>query len=129
MHTDRKLWERGYGQNDFLKLRLGLGDTLLAADISYSERKFSLDNDNLQEEMLALCEKPKVLKDIPITLSIFDNYISGVIGSRETTKLILSSFLNCWPAKPGYYYFIKVLISLKRSLFSITFVSFPMTQI
>ena len=48
----RNLWERGYGQNDFLTLRVGLGSGLLAADISYGERKFSIDEDNLQEELL-----------------------------------------------------------------------------
>lgn len=84
-HTDRNLWERGRGQNDFLKVRVGVGDGLLAADITYSEKKFSIDDDNLQEELYTLAEAPKILKNIPITLSLFDNYISGVIGSRKQT--------------------------------------------
>lgn len=83
--VDRNLWERGHGQNDFLKLRVGTGNGLLQADISYSEKKFSIDDDNLEEELYTLVESPKLLKNIPITLSLFDNYISGVIGDRKQT--------------------------------------------
>ena len=79
----RNLWERGFGQNDFLRLRVGRGQGLLDAQISYSERRFSLDNDNLQEEMYTLCEREKPLRNIPITYSLFDNYVSGVIGEKR----------------------------------------------
>jgi len=84
-HVDRNLWERGPGQNDFLQVRVGTGNGLLDADIRYSEKKFSIDDDNLQEELYTLSESPKVLKDIPITLSLYENYISGVIGDRKQT--------------------------------------------
>jgi S-DNA-T family DNA segregation ATPase FtsK/SpoIIIE len=81
-NVKRNLWERSIGQNDFLKIRLGLGDLPLDADIKYSERKFTLDDDNLQEEQFNLCEAPKKLSKVPVTVSLFDDYISGVIGDR-----------------------------------------------
>lgn len=81
--TQRNLWERGPGQSDFLRVRVGKGDGVLDAEISYSERKFSLDDDNLQEELYTLCEKDKPLHNIPITYSLFDNNVSGVIGERK----------------------------------------------
>lgn len=81
--TKRNLWERGFGQNDFLKVRVGIGTGILDAEISYSERKFSLDDDNLQEELYTLCEREKPLHNIPITYSLYENHISGVIGARE----------------------------------------------
>lgn len=81
--TQRNLWERGLGQNDFLRVRVGKGDGVLDAEISYSERKFSLDDDNLQEELYTLCEKEKPLHNIPITYSLFENNVSGVIGKRK----------------------------------------------
>lgn len=81
--VQRNLWERTMGQNDFLKVRVGHGDGLLDAEFSYQERKFSIDDDNLQEELYSLCEKPKALHNIPITYSLFDNHISGIIGERK----------------------------------------------
>lgn len=79
----RNLWERGLGQNDFLRVRVGSGEGVLDAEMHYSERKFSLDDDNLQEELYTLCEKEKPLHNIPITYSLFENHISGVIGEKS----------------------------------------------
>ena len=89
----RNLWERGLGQNDFLKLRLGLGAGKMYADILYSERRFTLENDNLQEDLYQLCETPKVLHNIPITLSLYDNYITGVIGERKDTVAFVKGLI------------------------------------
>lgn len=80
--TDRKLWERSPGQDDFLKLRVGTGKGILTADIVYPEKRFLLENDNLTDEMYRLCESKKELLNIPITLSFIDDWISGVIGDR-----------------------------------------------
>lgn len=84
--VQRNLWERSFGHNDFLKLRVGLGDSLLSAQVQYSERRFSVEEDNLQEEMLSVCESPKTLKNVPIVVSLFDDFISGVIGNPDTIK-------------------------------------------
>ncbi len=82
-NTQRNLWERGLGQNDFLRVRVGHGEGRLDAELLYSERHFSLDDDNLQEELYSLCEKENILHNIPITYSLFDDYISGIIGERS----------------------------------------------
>lgn len=83
LNTSRNLWERGMGQNDFLKLRIGLGEGELDAEIKCADKKFLLNDDNLNEEMFDICESPKKLTDIPITYSLFEDYISGVIGVRS----------------------------------------------
>lgn len=82
-NIQRNLWEREFGQNDFLKVRIGQGDGVLDAEFHYTERRFSLDDDNLQEELLTLCEKEKPLHNIPVIYSLFENPISGVIGLRK----------------------------------------------
>lgn len=82
-NVSRTLWERTLNQNDLLELRLGTGIKKLDAEIIYSERHFTLDEDNLNEDMLSLCENPKILKNIPITVSLFKNNISGVIGDEK----------------------------------------------
>lgn len=64
-------------------MRLGYGEGNLNAEISYSDRHFSLDDDNLREELYSLCESDKTLHNIPITYSMFENYISGIIGQKN----------------------------------------------
>ncbi len=85
LNTKRNLWERSIGQNDFLTIRVGTGEKLLDAEFHYSEKRFSVNDDNLQEEMYNICEAPKKLTNIPITYSVFDDFISAVIGDRKTT--------------------------------------------
>lgn len=100
--VERNLWERGISQNDFLSLRLGTGEAKLSAEISYSERKFSVERDNLQEELYALCEAPKIMKDVPVTVSFFKDYISGVIGERKLTKEFANGLIFQLSSLYGY---------------------------
>ena len=79
----RNLWERAIGQNDFLKVRLGIGDLPLDAEIKYPEKKFMLEDDNLQEELYRLVEAPHILHQVPVTLSFVEELVSGVIGDRK----------------------------------------------
>ncbi|MCM3585273.1 type VII secretion protein EssC [Mesobacillus maritimus] len=80
---DRTLWERGIGQNDFLKLRVGIGDLPLDAEIKFQEKKFTLEDDDLQEALYQLVETPPVLKQVPVTVSLIEEQVSGIIGNRK----------------------------------------------
>jgi S-DNA-T family DNA segregation ATPase FtsK/SpoIIIE len=80
----RNLWERMRTHNDFLKVRLGLGQLPLEADILFPEKRFTLDDDNLQEQLQQLADQPKVLERVPVTLSLSEDWISGIIGNRSS---------------------------------------------
>lgn len=88
LNKERSLWERTSAHDDFLVVRLGKGDLPLLADISYPEKRFTLEDDKLQEEMYRIAEVPKVVRDVPITYSLSDMTVSGIIGDR---KHVLSS--------------------------------------
>lgn len=81
-----ELWNRNNTQNDFLRLRVGTGEGKLQAEFSYSEKRFTLNDDNLEEELCNLCERPKILHNLPITISLLENFISGVIGDDERIR-------------------------------------------
>lgn len=83
------LWERTVRHSDFLKLRLGVGNLPLDAEVAYQEKKFTLEEDNLQDAMLSLGNEPKELKNVPISISLIDNFISGVYGSNHNVKNIV----------------------------------------
>lgn len=88
-----KLWERVNGQADFLCLRLGLGDLPLDADVQYSEKKFTMEDDNLQDAMLSLGAEPKVLHNVPISVSFVDNMIVGIYGEYTLTTNMVKSLI------------------------------------
>ncbi len=83
MLAKRNLWERSIGQDDFLSLRIGTGDINLDSDIDFPGRGFTIEEDNLWDDLQALSKSPRVLKDVPITYSLIENWVSGVVGECQ----------------------------------------------
>lgn len=81
----RDLWERSVLHDDFLNLRLGLGQLPLKADIRYPDQRFSVEGDYLLNEVFRLANEPKVLNDVPVCCSMYDNVVTGVVGTRDAT--------------------------------------------
>ncbi len=80
---ERTLWERLQEHNDFLTVRLGKGNLSLKANIKYPDRKFSMYEDNLLEELYCLAEEPKTIENVPISYSFCENNVTGIIGKRS----------------------------------------------
>ncbi|MCM1299537.1 MAG: type VII secretion protein EssC, partial [[Eubacterium] siraeum] len=87
------LWNRGVGQGDYLTLKLGTGNVPIDADVKFPSKKFTLDDDNLQNAMYSLGTEPKILTDVPIGLSLYDNIAVGVYGKASQTACLLKSFV------------------------------------
>ena len=69
---ERSLWERTTGHGDFLGFRLGMGVGDFDAEIKHAPRKFTLDDDDLQDIMLDLAEEPKALPNVPVAMSMLE---------------------------------------------------------
>ena len=80
---EKLLWNRRKTDDDFLFLRVGHGKLPILADISYPERKFDLDNDDLEDKMYQIAEKEYLLKNVPITISLKEDNVCGILGDRE----------------------------------------------
>ena len=87
------LWERVIGQSDFLRLRFGIGSLPFAGEIGYQEKKFTMEDDSLQNAMLSLAEEPKVLSNVPISISLVDNIVLGLYGTKDATDNMLKSLI------------------------------------
>ena len=79
-----QIWERTPKHTDFLSLRLGLGNIPLKAKIQYSERKFTVEQDNLTEMMYDFGEQKRLLTNVPVCLPLVDRFISGIYGDKST---------------------------------------------
>ncbi|MDR3308319.1 MAG: type VII secretion protein EssC [Coriobacteriales bacterium] len=80
---DRRLFERTGIQSDFLELRVGRGDVPLDAQIKFPSDKLSLDEDMLKSLVRGLASKPQIVEDVPLSLPLITNYVSGVVGGTE----------------------------------------------
>ncbi|MBR4262369.1 MAG: type VII secretion protein EssC [Bacilli bacterium] len=78
-NKSRTIWSRETKENDFLRVRLGLGDCPADLTISAPEKHFSLDEDDLINKVIDVPGKYSTLKNIPITFSLIENNISSFI--------------------------------------------------
>ena len=89
----QNLWERAPGQSDFLRLRLGIGSVPLDATVKYSEKKFTMDDDNLQDAMVSLGAEPKMVGNVPISISLTESAAVGIYGNGPAVDKMLRSLL------------------------------------
>ena len=83
LSRNERLWERKIEDYDFLSLRLGIGDIPSKINIQYPEKQFDMDDDNLVEILNTVANKSKILKKVPIVLSLTEQNIAGIISYDE----------------------------------------------
>ena len=86
MTKNKSLWLRELPQDDFLTLRLGIGQVPLKIKFTYPEEHFKMDQDNLDEKMKNILEKHKYINGVPVTLSLIEKNIVAVIGKYPFIK-------------------------------------------
>lgn len=89
----RNLWEREIDQADFLDLRLGIGSTELAGTINFPQEHFSLDSDNLLQEVYKLGAESRMLENVPISLSFVEKNISAIIGNAQNKQQFIDGLI------------------------------------
>lgn len=91
---DKRLWERRNVDDDFLNIRLGTGKLPLLAKINYSKKRFSLEEDELEDRMYELAKQKVFLENVPIYLSIMKEYIIGLKGREDNLVSFISNIIS-----------------------------------
>ncbi len=89
----RNLWEREIDQEDFLDLRLGMGNTELQGNLSFPEEHFSLEDDNLLQEVYKLGAESHTLENVPISLSFVKNRVTAIIGMAAMKQQFIEGLI------------------------------------
>lgn len=92
MNRETTLWERKIAHDDFLNLRIGIGDINAKIDVNYEKEKFTLAEDNLKNMLFEMAGSEKKIKDVPVSISLIEKNILA-ITANEDIKLGYS-FLN-----------------------------------
>ena len=78
---NRNFWSREIIDEDFLKLRLGLGDIESPIKIEAPKERFTLDEDDLLTRVIKIAENNKKLENVPVDFSLIDENITAMICS------------------------------------------------
>ncbi len=93
LNKKTNLWERGNDQDDFLTVRLGIGNKEIEADIKYPEEKFTMNEDNLKVMIEEIVNSRKELENVPIMMSLTDKYITAIISSGDLRKKFIEGLI------------------------------------
>ena len=77
-----QLMNRTGANDDFLDLRVGVGDCELASELTWPQKHFSLDEDPMASAVDALASNPTRLCDVPVAYNPAKHYVAGIVGDR-----------------------------------------------
>ena len=93
--TKNKLWNREIADSDFLTIRLGTGNKKASITIDASLEEFSMEDDNLKDDVQKLIDTPLILENVPITISLIENPILPLIINPDfkNKELLINSII------------------------------------
>lgn len=91
----RKLnfWDKRIDQSDFLLVRIGTGNEELKVKINYPEKGFTLEENELKNELENTIEKYKYIQNVPISYSFHENVITAIMGEDKKTYPFIDNVL------------------------------------
>jgi len=90
---DMTLWSRVIGQNNFLILRVGIGNVPLQAKLVFPEQRFCIEDDMMREEVNHFSEERQMITGVPVVYSLVEHRISGIVGNGVIVNSILHNLL------------------------------------
>lgn len=79
----RRLWEKSPSDQDFLFVRLGVGERQSEIPVKIPEKHFTLYDDELLEKAYRLGEEYQKTANVPIAISLRERKVIGLVGDRE----------------------------------------------
>lgn len=87
------LWYREILDDDFLTIRLGIGNMLAEIDIDKVERNFELVEDKLLDMFYEISEKDFELNNVPISISMVENIVLPFIINIDNSQDYINGIL------------------------------------
>lgn len=88
-----RLWERLPEHSDFLEICLGTGDVQAEGTINFPKPKLETYTNILRNEMENFRDKPRVIQNAPIVISLKDDRVIGIIGSLDNRAAMVHSIV------------------------------------
>lgn len=93
LNKKRNLWERQIKSDDFLSVRLGIGNIPLKINLRYPTEDFTMSTDNLKEELNKVAESAKDIVNAPVTISLAERNKLVIIGDKYNKESMLKSII------------------------------------
>ena len=93
MNKENTLWERKITHDDFLSLRVGIGDINAKIEVGYEKEKFTLVEDNLKKKLQDLGGGDKKIKEVPVTIPLTEKNIVAITADVKNSYAFLDTLI------------------------------------
>ena len=87
------LWNRTNKDDDFLTVRVGVGDRPSMIEVNAPKEQFTLDDDNLYQAVVALGQKYDKLNNVPITVNLKEQIVTSLIMQNKQQNEFINGLL------------------------------------
>ncbi|MBW7475202.1 type VII secretion protein EssC [Paenibacillus oenotherae] len=99
----KQLWERTALEQDFLHIRMGVGILPIALQPNYEARSKAIDDENPLEKIASkICEEMYYVRDIPVSVPLYDISTLGFVGKRDELRQFLNATTTHLTTHHGY---------------------------
>ncbi|WP_408070252.1 type VII secretion protein EssC [Butyrivibrio sp. JL13D10] len=82
--NSQHLWDRNAEQDDFLEVRLGIGDVPFQATIEIPPKKFHVEQDVLRDKPEYIKKNYETLYDVPMLINLKKHPLIGIVGGEDS---------------------------------------------
>ncbi len=93
LNKGRLIRNRKIEDPDFLSVRLGIGTVKPEIEIKLPEEHFTMDEDNLRDVYQAMFDDIKNIENVPVTVNLINNKITGIVGEYNYVKNFIDGFM------------------------------------
>ena len=90
----KRLWEKSSSHRDFLSARLGLGSVASPSSVTVANENGMQTYDPLNELGKRVCGDYRSLRNVPVSVSLYDNRLVGVVSSDAARRYNLLRLLT-----------------------------------
>lgn len=90
---DHVLWGKTAVHEDFLFVRLGVGNLPMYANIKFPEDRFSIEDDIMRDKLFEFQKEERLLINVPIGISLRKNRAIGLVGNKTGVYNLLNNIL------------------------------------
>jgi len=101
-NADSKLWEKTPAHDDFLSVRVGIGNVPFAIKLQYQKERFNMEDDPLVGEPQKVGLEFEKVNNVPVCMSLFKDEICGLVGDNKRVVDALNTILLQIIANHGY---------------------------
>ena len=86
-------WNKRIDQNDFLNVRIGIGNEKLKAKLNYNEEDFAIDESELKKKANELADDYKYIKNVPLGYSLYENVTTAIMGPIDKATTFVNNII------------------------------------